>query len=268
VIRHGRPWGLYAYAAAFLVFLYGPIALLPIFSVNDSTQIAFPLHGLTLRWYRELAGDEQLFAALARSLSVASTVAALTTTLGIAAGWALRGRRLRGSRSFMGVLLLPLVIPGLIMGVSLLVLAGQAGITPSLLTVGAGHLVLCLPYSLLVMMTRFEGNDGALEEASRDLGVGPAATFFRIVLPMALPAVISSVLMTFTISFDEFVLSFFLSGSSTTLPVYLWAQLRFPEKLPGVMALATLILMVSGTLIVCAEWLRGLGGGAARRFRP
>jgi spermidine/putrescine transport system permease protein len=120
-------------------------------------------------------------------------------------------------------------------------------------------MVLCLPFSLVVMMSRFEGFDRSLEEASRDLGEGPVSTFFRIILPIALPGVLSSLLMTFTISFDEFVLSFFLSGSQATLPVYMWAQLRFPVKLPGVLALASLILLSSFLLVTLAERLRNMG---------
>jgi spermidine/putrescine transport system permease protein len=118
---------------------------------------------------------------------------------------------------------------------------------------------VCLPYSLAVMISRFEGFDRSLEEASRDLGEGPVSTFFRVILPLAFPAVLSSLLMTFTISFDEFVLSFFLSGSQATLPVYMWAQLRFPVKLPGVLALASLILVSSFVLVVLAEKLRKAG---------
>jgi len=119
--------------------------------------------------------------------------------------------------------------------------------------------VLCVPFSLAVMIACFEGFDRNLEEASRDLGEGPVSSFVRVILPIALPAVLSSLLMTFTVSFDEFVLTFFLCGSNITLPIYLWAQLRFPEKLPSVMALATLILCFSFVLITLAQRLRRIG---------
>ncbi|HWJ35377.1 MAG TPA: ABC transporter permease [Steroidobacteraceae bacterium] len=254
-----RPWALYGYAVFFLAFLYGPVLLLPLFSINDSTQIAFPIRSFTLRWYRELAQDQQLVVAFGHSVSVALVVCLITTALGVASGWALTRHRLPGSRSIIGFMMLPLVVPGLILGVSLLMVMGQLGIELSLLTVAIGHMVLCLPFSLAVMMSCFEGFDRSLEEASRDLGEGMFATFLRVVLPNALPAVISSLLMTFTISFDEFVLSFFLSGSQVTLPVYMWAQLRFPVKLPSVLALATLILLSSCLLIGVAESLRRMG---------
>jgi spermidine/putrescine transport system permease protein len=238
-----RPWGLYAYAALFLLFLYAPVLLLPFFSLNDSTIIAFPFRGLTFRWYRELAQDDQLLLALYASLKVAASVAIVATALGTAGAF----------------MMLPLIVPGLVLGVSLLILAGTLGLKPSLLTIAVGHMVVCLPFALAVMMSRFEGFDRALEEASRDLGEGAISTFFRVVLPLALPAVLSSLLMTFTISFDEFVLSFFLSGSQATLPVYMWAQLRFPAKLPSVLALASLILLSSFLLVALAEKLRTAG---------
>jgi spermidine/putrescine transport system permease protein len=254
-----RPWGLYLYAVLFLLFLYGPVLLLAMFSFNESTVIAFPIRDLTVRWYRELAQDQQLVLSFGNSLSVALAVSLATTALGVASGWALTRHRLRGSRAIIGFMMLPLVVPGLILGVSLLILTGQLGIQLSLLTVAVGHMVLCLPFSLAAMMSFFEGFDRSLEEASRDLGEGPVATFVRVVLPIALPAVLSSLLMTFTISFDEFLLSFFLSGSRTTLPVYMWAQLRFPVKLPSILALATLILLSSFALIALAEHLRRMG---------
>jgi len=254
-----RPWGLYLYAGLFLLFLYAPVLLLPLFSVNNSTIIAFPFRGLTLRWYRELADDEQLLLALLASLKVAVSVAILATELGVAGAWGLSHYRMPGSRPILGFIMLPLIVPGLILGVSLLILAGSLGIKPSLMTVAVGHIIVCLPFSVAVMMSRFEGFDRSLGEASRDLGEGPVSTFFRIVLPLAFPAVLSSLLMTFTISFDEFVLSFFLSGSQATLPVYMWAQLRFPVKLPGVLALASLILLSSFLLVTLAEKLRNTG---------
>jgi len=254
-----RPWGLYLYAGLFFAFLYGPVLLLPLFSVSDSSEIAFPIRGLTLRWYHELAQDHQLAAAFFNSLTVAAVVAVAATALGVSSAWAIVRHRPRGARLAVGFMMLPLVVPGLILGVSLLILAGLIGVPLSLATVGMGHMVLCVPFSLAVMIACFEGFDRNLEEASRDLGEGPVSSFVRVILPIALPAVLSSLLMTFTVSFDEFVLTFFLCGSNITLPIYLWAQLRFPEKLPSVMALATLILCFSFVLITLAQRLRRIG---------
>jgi spermidine/putrescine transport system permease protein len=254
-----RPWGLYIYAGFFLLFLYGPVLLLPLFSLSDGTAIAFPIRGFTLRWYRELAADGQLFVSLVNSLRVALVVAAGATLLGVMSAWALIRYRFPARRPIIAFIMLPLIVPGLVLGVSLLLLTHQLGIEPSLACIAFGQMVLCLPFATLVMMSRFQGVDRSLEEASRDLGVGPAATFFRVVLPIAWPGVLSSLLMTFTISFDEFILALFLSGSQTTLPVYLWGQLRFPGKLPSVLALATLILLFSFGVATLAERVRRMG---------
>ena len=259
-----RPWGLYVYAGFFLLFLYGPVLLLPLFSLSDGTTIAFPIRGFTLRWYRDLTADEQLFVSLGNSLRIALAVAAAATILGVMGAWALTRYRFRGRRPVIAFMMLPLIVPGLVLAVSLLLLTHQLGIEPSLACIAFGQLLLCLPFATLVMMSRFQGVDRSLEEASRDLGVGPTATFFRVVLPIAWPGVLSSLLMTFTISFDEFILALFLSGSQTTLPVYMWGQLRFPGKLPSVLALATLILLFSFAVVTLAERVRRLGW----QYRP
>jgi spermidine/putrescine transport system permease protein len=257
--RTRRPYGLYAYAAVFLGFLYGPLLVLALFSVNDSTEISLPIRHLTLKWYRELGQDPDLLAAFAHSVAVAASVAFLATALGVSSAWAIVRGRLRGARIVVGFMMLPLIVPGLILGVSLLVLLGRLHIELSLATIALGHLVLCVPFSLAVMLSAFEGCDRHLEEASRDLGEGPVATFLRVILPMTLPAIVASLLMTFIVSFDEFVLTFFLSGTRVTLPIYLWAQVRFPEKLPMMLALATLILGCSFALVALAQHLRRFG---------
>ena len=137
-----RPWGLYVYAGFFLLFLYGPVLLLPLFSFSDGATIAFPIHGLTLRWYRELAGDEQLFAALRNSLGIALAVAAGATVLGVTSAWVLIRYRFRGRTPLIAFIMLPLIVPGLVLGVSLLLLTHQLGLEPSLPCVAFGQLVL------------------------------------------------------------------------------------------------------------------------------
>lgn len=254
-----RPWALYVYAGFFLLILYGPVLLLPLFSVSDSPTIAFPVRALTLRWYRGLIDDPQLISSLGNSLSVAVAAAIMATVLGVTSAWTLTRHRIRGRGPIVAFMLSPLVVPGVVLGASLLMLTRKLGLEPSLPSVAAGHIVLCLPFSLVVMLSRFEGLDRSLEEASRDLGRGPIATFFLVALPNAWPGVLSSLLMTFTISFDEFVLALFLSGSRPTLPVYMWAQLRFPAKLPNVLALATLILASSFALAAAAARLQRVG---------
>src|SRR6185369_7394688 len=137
----------------------------------------------------------------------------------------------------------------------------------SLMTVVVGHVLICVPFALAVLMSRMEGFDKSMEEASLDLGESGWMTFWRVTFPLVLPGVISSLLLSFTASFDEFLLAFFLSGDEPTLPIYIWSQLRFPQKLPGVLALGSCILAFSFSLIVIAERVRrkgsSLGEGTA-----
>jgi spermidine/putrescine transport system permease protein len=122
-----------------------------------------------------------------------------------------------------------------------------------------GHLVICLPFALGILISRFEGFDSSLEEASRDLGENAWMTFWRVIFPLMLPGVIASLLLAFLVSFDDFLIAFFLCGTDTTLPVYIWGELRFPYKLPNALALGSAILLFSTVLICAAEWLRRRG---------
>ncbi len=249
-----------AYAAFFLFFIYAPVLLLPLFSFNDSQYVALPLKGFTTRWYVEMAAAEQLQGALFNSLKVASAVSVVSTVLAMLAALALTRYRVPGRALISGTIVLPLVIPGIILGVSILVVMVQIlGAEPSLWSVGAGHLLLCTPFGMLILISRLEGFDRSLEEASLDLGENRFVTFFRVTLPLAMPGVIASVLTSFTLSFDEFILAFFLAGADPTLPVYIWSQLRFPLRLPQVLALGSIILVVSFAVIAFAEWYRRRG---------
>lgn len=248
---------LFLYAVAYLLFLYAPVLLLPLFSFNDSIYIAFPLKGFTFEWYRQMAENGPLIQALQNSLKLAVTVSIICTALGLLAAKGLMRPHLPGKRLITGLLLLPLVVPVLILGIGLLVIARQIFEIPlSLFTVGAGHVLLCLPFATLVLTSRLEGFDRSLEEASLDLGESAWRTFWRVTVPLALPGIVASLLLCFTISFDEFVLAFFLAGNEATLPMFIFSQLRFPNKLPGVLALGSLILLFSFVAVALSEWLR------------
>ena len=250
---------LLLYAFAYLAFLYVPVLVLPVFSFNDSQFIAFPLSGFTTRWYGALAGDSAMQHALGNSLKVGIVTALLSTLLGLAAARAVTRYRLRGAGAALGFISLPLFIPDIVLGLSLLMLLGAIGLPLSLAAVVLGHLLVCVPFALTVLIARFEGFDRNLEEASADLGEDGWMTFWRITAPLMLPGIIASLLLTFITSFDEFLVAFFLSGTEATLPIYIWGQLRFPERLPMVLALGAVILAVSVVLVICAEYVRNLG---------
>ncbi len=245
-----------AYAFLYVVFLYAPVIFLPIFSVNASAVPKFPLTGFTLDWYRQLPHTPALIDATWNSLVVGISAAILSTTLGICAARAITRYRFPGRRTANGLIMAPLVLPEIIVAVSMLLIILQLGLSLSLFTVVLGHVLICIPYSLAVLTSGFEGFDRSLEEASADLGETAFGTFRRVTLPMVAPAIISSLLVSFTISLDEFIMAFFLAGTEATLPVYIWGQLRFAAKLPGVLALGTLLLVGSFVLLSIAEILR------------
>jgi spermidine/putrescine transport system permease protein len=256
-----RRWDFFTlYGLCFVVFLYAPVLLLPLFSFNDNIFAIFPLKGFTLRAYEQLADDTKLLTAVQNSVVVGICVAVISTAFGLLAAMAVTRYRLPGKGPIVGTIMLPLVIPSIILGVALLVLVRQVfDIELSLYCVAAGHILLCVPFSMLVLISRLEGFDKNLEEAAMDLGENGWMTFWRVTFPLALPGVVSSLLMSFTTSFDEYVLAFFLSGIDQTLPIYLWSMLRFPQRLPVTLALGSSILIISTIIVVISEILRRRG---------
>jgi len=261
--RPNRP--LQVYAAIFLVVLYVPVLFLPLFSFNDSIYVKFPLSGFTTKWYFELWDRAPVWNALENSLKVGFVVATLSTFLGIFAAKAITRYEIPGRGPLVSFIMLPLVVPLIIFGVALLVLLSQLGIPLSLYTVTVGHLIICLPFAIATLIPRFEGFDQSIEEASADLGENAWWTFWRVTFPMVAPGVLASLMLTFTVSFDEFIMAFFLSGTEPTLPMYIWSQLRFPQEFPSVLALASLILAVSFLMVFLGQWInRGAYTDAAK----
>ena len=261
---------LTVYAGLLLAFLYLPALLLPIFSFNDSAVVSFPLGGFTTQWYENLMSETGMHRALVNSLKVAVSTSVVATVLGICGARAVTRYDFFGKKSITGLVMLPLVLPEIIVAISLLIVLLQMGLGLSLLSVTLGHVLLCVPFSMAVLISAFEGFDRSLEEASLDLGEGPFMTFVRITLPVAAPGVVASLLITFTISLDEFIVAFFLSGTEPTLPVYIWGQLRFIAKLPNTVALGSLLLLASFLMLGAGELLRRrarrrtIAGGADR----
>jgi len=258
--RMGDPGGgLAVFAVAYLLFLYVPVLLLPIFSFNDSIFTAFPLKGFTTKWYSQAFADEDMLRSLVASLQVGAVVAIASTILGLFGAKAVTRYRMPGQGAVTGLIMLPLFVPEIVLGIALLILVNNLDLELSLITIGVGHVMLCTPFAMAVLTSRLDGFDKSLEEASMDLGESPWMTFWRVTFPLVAPGIVSSLLLTFIVSFDEFLLSFFLAGQQPTLPVFIWSQLKFPNKLPGVLALGSLILISSCVLVVLAEWVRQLG---------
>ncbi|MEZ5873234.1 MAG: ABC transporter permease [Nitratireductor sp.] len=245
-----------AYVFVYVSILYFPVLLLPVFSFNNSATPKLPLTGFTFKWYEGMSSNSAMQNAAWNSLTVGVSSALLATILGIFAARAITRHKFAGKGFASGLIMAPLVLPEIIIAISLLVVLLGLGLQLSLVTVILGHLLICLPYSVSVLMSGFEGFDPAMEEASRDLGETGFGTLRRVTLPMLAPSIISSLLVTFTISLDEFILAFFLSGTEPTLPVYIWGQLRFAAKLPNVLALGSILIAASLVMLTVAEIIR------------
>jgi spermidine/putrescine transport system permease protein len=257
-------WALLAFFVAFLVFLYLPTVLLGIFSFNESSTIAFPLQGFTLDWYESAWENGDLRRALIRTLWVAGAVAAIATILGVLASYALARRVFRGRSVISALVLLPLVVPTVVLGVALLVLfRPDGGVLPVPLGLAAvliGHVVIALPFAVLLVLPRIARIDRRLEEAAEDLGASWFQGFRRIVLPLITPAIISAILVCFVISIDEVVIASFVAApQNPTLPVFIYSGLRLGGTIPLLMPVATLMIVFSSVLVLAAILIRRIG---------
>ena len=250
--RNGRRV-LRTFFVLLVLFLYAPIVVLLIFSFNDSELPSFPLSGFTLKWYHQFLTNPDLRAALGTSALVAVLSSVGAVVLGVLASVVLVRRRFVGKAAVSALLLSPLVIPYVVFGISLLLFFHAVGIPRSILTVVIGHIVISLPYTILVLVPRLDQIDVTLEEAAADLGAGPFGSFRWIVLPLILPAVASALLIAFTTSFDEYAVASFVVGSRATFPIYLYGALRFPNRLPQVIAVAVVVMVLSLVVVVSAE---------------
>ena len=251
--------GLRIYTICYLIFLYAPILLLPLFAFNNSKVIAFPLSGFTTQWFVQMWNDESLWRALQNSVIVASSAAIISTTFGVFAARASTRFDFPGKGGILGLIMLPLVLPEMIVAMSLLVVLLAVGMPLSIFTIILGHVLICTPFAVAILSSAFQSLDKSLEEAAYDLGESPFSTFRLITLPLVMPGVISSLLISFTISLDEFIIAFFLGGNETTLAVYIFGQFRFPAKVPAVLALGTVLVCLSILLLATAEYFRRRG---------
>ena len=250
------PVVLGAYYFSLILLLYLPIAILFLFSVNSSASLSFPIKQLTLDWYRQLFEADAVLRSARNSLVVALGSSLAATVLGTMVSILLLRYRFRGQSILVGLAVLPLIVPYVVLGVALLILFSALQIDRSLWTIGIAHTVVALPYTLLIIASRMAGFDPSIEEAAMDLGADYPTTLRRVVLPLIFPAMVSAWLTAFTVSFDEFALALFLSGTQPTFPVYLFSQLRFANRLPVMIALAVLLMIGTLILVFIAERFR------------
>ncbi|MDW4551641.1 ABC transporter permease [Defluviimonas sp. D31] len=235
--------------AGILAFLYVPIAILVLFSFNTSRSLSWPMSGLTLDWYRKLSQNDQLIEALGNSFYVATFATALTLAIGVPAALALDRLDFPGKGLFRKLVLLPIALPGIITGISMLTLFRMAGFTLSLETVIIGHATALLAVVVTQVFARLQRLPKSFEEASADLGASGLQTFLLVTLPNIRTAVIGAGLLSFTLSFDEIPVTFFLTGRDNTLPMYIWSTMR-RGLTPEINAIGALIVAFSALLII------------------
>jgi spermidine/putrescine transport system permease protein len=243
---------LSVYGVLIYLFLFFPIVLLVLFSFNANRYGTFPITGWTFSWYRQMWGDFEIRDALSTTLKVGLQVTAISTVVGTAAAFPLVRSKLPFRDGIRIIFILPIMIPGLLIGVSLLVLFVSTfhwQLSPE--TAVIGQSVYTTPFVILLVSARLQGFDMSLERAAADLGANAFQRLRRIVLPLLLPAIIAGALFAFTLSLDEFIITYFLIGGANTLPIYIYTQIKFGIT-PEVNALASVLLAGSLTLLALA----------------
>lgn len=239
--------------AAVLVyaFLYIPLMIVVVYSFNDS-RLNAEWVGFTLDWYRKLFANEEMLRAAGNSLIIALVSSAVSTVLGTMAGFALHRYKIRALQILV---LTPIAIPEILVGVSLLIFFVMLNLTLGMLSVTLAHIAFSLGFVAIVVRSRLSGMDESLTEAARDCGATPWQAFRRVTLPLIMPGVVAGALMAFTLSIDDFVITFFTAGANTqTLPLQIYSMLKIAVT-PEVNAVSTLLMALTLLLIVIASKL-------------
>jgi spermidine/putrescine transport system permease protein len=248
----GPRW-LLAHALAVFVFLYLPIAVLIVYSFNGEGVGGFPPRHLTFDWYRVLFSDGPIWDSVLNSLQVAFAAMVISLAIGVPAALALDRARFPGKALFRRLVLLPLILPGVITGLSLLMLFNAAAMKLSLLTIVLGHGTVLISVATTEVFAGLQKLDRAQEEASLDLGANYWQTFWRVTMPNLKLSIIGAALLIFTLSMDEIAVSFFLIGRDNTLPLEIWGRLRRGIT-PEINAVSTIIFVFS--LVAIVFWYR------------
>ena len=246
--RGRSPW-LWAAAIAAYAFLYVPLVIVVVYSFNDS-RLNAEWVGFTLDWYDKLFHNDEMLAAAGNSLLIALTASLVSTVLGTMAGIAMFRYR---TRLLPILVLTPIAIPEILMGVSLLIFFVLLDFTLGLVSVALAHIAFCIGFVAIVVRARLAGMDESLVEAARDLGATPLQAFRLVTLPLIMPGVIAGALMAFTLSIDDFVITFFTAGAGTvTLPLQIYSMIKIAVT-PEVNAVSTLLMLLTLLLIVIAS---------------
>ncbi|MBD2260010.1 ABC transporter permease [Pseudanabaena sp. FACHB-2040] len=236
------------------LFMYLPIVVIVVFSFSQGRVLSLPIQGWTLDWYQQALADERLRTALGNSVQVAVVATAIATLLGTLASLALQRNQIYGKSLFRAAVVMPILLPGIITGVAMLSFFAALNIPLGLWTVIIGHATFGFPVVFNTVAARIAQLPKSLEEAAADLGAAPWEAFWRVLFPNLRSALIAGTLLAFTLSFDEIIVTIFLTGQDNTLPMEIWARLRFGMT-PEINATVCLILLVSVGLVLLSQRL-------------
>jgi spermidine/putrescine transport system permease protein len=254
-LREGtRAAALGGWTVLVFLFVFAPIVSTVVFSFNADRFPSLPWGGFSLAWYAAVLTDDSVRRSLVNSLIVAAASAAIATVLGFAAAYVDYRFRFFGKRAYMALASLPPTVPVVILGVAMLTFEGRIGLSGTLAGVVAGHVVLCSPFAMALVRMRLADLDRDLEAAAWNLGANAWTSLREIVIPFALPSILASLFITAAVSFDEYMIAWFVSGLNETLPVRVLAMLQ-GQVSPRINAVGSLVFAVSAILVVLAQIL-------------
>jgi len=249
--RHKRSYLLWLIAVAVYAFLYIPLLIVILYSFNDS-RLNAEWVGFTFDWYRKLFNNQEMIQAAGNSLWIALVASFTSTVLGTMAGFAMHKYQ---SKLLQILVLTPIAIPEILMGVSLLLFFVMINMSLGLISITLAHIAFCIGFVAIVVRSRLSGMDESLTEAARDCGASPWQAFRLVTLPLIMPGVIAGALMAFTLSIDDFVITFFTAGANaSTLPLQIYSMIKIAVT-PEVNAVSTLLMGLTLLLIVIASKL-------------
>jgi spermidine/putrescine transport system permease protein len=254
VVRDGLLW---AWTAGVLLLLWLPIGVLVAYSFNAS-RLNIVWQGVTLRWYAQLWQNTPLLRATQNSLVIAVVVTALSVVLGTVGAWLLHRYRFRWARSIQTLAAVPMVMPEILMGISLLIFFAAVGLRLGFTTVIIGHVTFCFPFVMVAVQARLQGLDPALEEAALDLGATPLQAFWLVIVPSLRPAIVAGGMMAFTLSMDELIVTFFTSSAaSATLPLRVFGLAKVGLN-PMLNALSAIFVLATVAFVLFSAYIKKL----------
>ena len=247
--------GFRIYAICYLIFLYAPIIILPLFAFNDATVIAFPLSGFTTKWFAVAWNRPDIWEALGLSVKVASIATVIAMVLGTLAAAAVARTKFFGREVISLLVILPIALPGIITGIALRSAFSLADIPFTFWTIILGHATFCVVVVYNNAVARFRRTSGSLIEASMDLGADGFQTFRHVILPNIATALLAGGMLAFALSFDEVIVTTFTAGQQSTLPIWMLEELIRPRQRPVTNVVAMVVVIVTFLPILAAYYL-------------